>query len=435
MGHVGDIRGPRDGSRPGRGGEPRGEPGPRASSGPGLQTPPLGLPLLGGDGMEPDGPMPTRIWRAPVSDTPRDGGAAPRGRPSLSDTSFIPPDSPRDTPALGSRGPSAEPEPTGDVLETPLPTTDDEAPPMSSSSRITSNFGRLARLILNSPAGVPRAGPQVPEGGPAGGGLGKGDVFRTRGAIPGGHPTLGGQERAPMRKVAELIPPGLEKVAGQEELGLRFGSDAALLAQHLTPSQLPSSERATRLWAFFAAYAEAAVAQPPQKEGQEAFRDSLKAQGFAELRDAHTGQDGVTQGLWVLQAGTPDEARERVATVRLEPPPEVLHSEAAVRREGPAEAGLAMQARGPDTLRGGPAPLGLRPSESEDSDEERSDSDGRRRSSGKRLGPMMFWNVLHRFRSDPEDGAVAQGQWDRAAFGAMLALVGIALLVLALVSL
>ncbi|MFY2563459.1 Immediate early protein ICP0 [Corallococcus terminator] len=306
---------------------------------------------------------------------------------------------------------------------------------MSSSSRITSNFNKLARLILNSPAGVPRGGPKVPEGGgPPGGFLVK-DAFRRKGAIPGGHPTLGGQERAPLRKVAELVPPGLKKVVGQEELGLRFGSDAALLAQHLKPSQLSSSERATRLWEFFAAYAEAAVAQPPQKEGQEAFRESLKGQGFAELRDARTGQDGVTQGLWVLTAKTPDEARERVATVQLEPPPEVRHSEAAVRGEGVAEGGLAVQPRAPDTLRGGPAPLGLQASESEGSDEQPSDSDGRRRSSGKRLGPQMFWNVLHRFRSDPEDGAVAQGQWDRAAFGAMLALVGIALVVLALVSL
>lgn len=388
------------------------------------------------DGMELDGPEPTRIWRIPVSDTPREAGAPPRGTHSLPDTSFIPRNSPQDTPALGSQSPSAEPEPTGDVLETPLSTLDDEAVPMSSSSRITSGFGQLARLLLKSPSGVPRAMPQVPEGGGlAGGGRGKGDAFRTEGTIPGSHPTLGGQERAPVRKVAELVPPGLEKVAGQEELGLRFGSDAALLAQHLKPSQLSSSERATRLWAFFAAYAEAAVAQPAQKEGQEAFRDSLKGQGFAELRDARTGQDGVTQGLWVLTAGTPEEARERVATVRLEPPPEVLHSEAAVRREGLAEGGLAMQARGPDTLRGGPAPLGLRASESEESDEQPSDSDGRRRSSGKRLGPQMLWNVLHRFRSDPEDGAVAQGHWDRAAFGAMLALVGIALLVLALVSL
>ncbi|WP_368670539.1 hypothetical protein, partial [Myxococcus sp. AM011] len=414
---------------------PRGEPGPRASSsaGPSPRTPPAGLPLIG-DGMEPDGPEPTRIWRTPVSDTPREAGALPRGAHSLPDTSFIPRNSPQDAPALGSRSPSAEPEPTGDVLETPLSTLDDEAAPMSSSSRITSGFGQLARLLLKSPSGVPRAMPQVPEGGGLAG-RGKGDAFRTEGTIPGGHPTLGGQERAPVRRVAELIPPGLEKVAGQEELGLRFGSDAALLAQHLKPSQLSSSERATRLWAFFAAYAETAVAQPSQKEGQEAFRDSLKAQGFAELRDARTGQDGVTQGLWVLNAGTPEEARERVATVRLEPPPEVRHSEAAVRKEGLAEGGLAMQARGPDTLRGGPAPLEFRASESEESEDPPQDSDGRRRASGKRLGPMMLWNVLHRFRSEPEDGAVAQGQWDRVAFGAMLALVGIALVVLALVSL
>lgn len=311
-----------------------------------------------------------------------------------------------------------------------------------SSSRIPTDLGRPIRLPVSLPGDVPRpggSGPLLPETGPLPG-VGilaplDDDGFRSQG--PGfGHPPLGGQERAPVRKVSELVPPGLEELSGQEELGQRFGSDAALLASHLKPSQLPGTERATRLWAFFAAYAEAAASHPPQKEGTEAFRESLKGQGFAELRDANSGRDGVTQGLWVLAAQTPTEARERIASVRLEPPPEVLHSEAAVRKDSAAEGGLAVSARSAEQLRGGPAPLGFRTQEAEEDPDARRDSDGqRRRSSGKRLGPMMLWNVLHRFRASEEDGAVAQGQWDRLAFGAMLALVGIALVVLALVSL
>ncbi|WP_426735365.1 Immediate early protein ICP0 [Myxococcus faecalis] len=305
---------------------------------------------------------------------------------------------------------------------------------MSSSSRVPSAFARLALHILKSPAGpIPRVGPKAPERGGLPGG--PKDGFKSQ--VPTtGQPTLGGQERAPPRRVAELVPPGLEKLVGKQELGVRFGSDAALLSAHLQPSGMSGSERATRLWAFFAAYAETAAAQPPQKEGQEAFRESLEGHGFAELRDANTGKDGVTQGLWVLQARTPDEARERVASVRLEPPPEVRHSEAAVRAEGTVDPGLAAQARGPDSLRGAPAPIALRPAESQERDEGEPDDEGLpRRTTNKKLGAMMLWNVLHRFRDDAEDGSVAQGQWDRVAFGAVLALVGIALVVLALVSL
>ncbi|QSQ12657.1 Immediate early protein ICP0 [Myxococcus landrumensis] len=305
---------------------------------------------------------------------------------------------------------------------------------MSTTSRIAAGFGQLARLLVHSGKGsLPPTGPKSSEGGlppPR-------DGFRTQPSVPQQHPSLGGQERAPVRKVAELIPPGLEKVATRTELGQRFGSDAALLSAHLKPSQLPSTERATRLWTFFAAYAEAAAAQPPQKEAQAAFRDALKGQGFAELRDARTGQDGVTQGLWVLSARTPDEARERVASVRLEPPPEVLHSEAALRKEGTAEQAPASSQRGMEALRGGPSTPQARVADGQTTevDEELPTDGARSRRTNRRLGPMMLWNVLHGFREGPEDGAVAQGQWDRVAFGAMLALAAIALIVVALVSL
>ncbi|MCP3099828.1 Immediate early protein ICP0 [Myxococcus sp. K15C18031901] len=263
------------------------------------------------------------------------------------------------------------------------------------------------------------------------------DAFGAAEAPPSNvRPTLGGQERVPVRAVKDLVPPGLEQVADPETLGMRFGSDAALLAALLKPSQSSSSERATRLWAFFSAYAESAAALPRQKEGEAAFRDALKGQGFAELRDANTGKDGVTQGLWVLASRTPDEARERAASVRLEPPPEVRHSEAAARSGqvgDPSAPGTLRGAEAP--LRGGPAPLGLSAREAEDAEAGR-DGDGRRRAgTNRRLGRRMLWNVLHRFRSDPEDGAVADGQWDRVAFGAMLFLAGIGLVVLALVSL
>ncbi|MFP2909425.1 Immediate early protein ICP0, partial [Pyxidicoccus sp. 3LFB2] len=195
-----------------------------------------------------------------------------------------------------------------------------------SSFRISSALTRLFPSLSGGPEGAQRPG--FPKGGrpqgPDGGALpGRDDHFRTQPPPPPGRPPIAGNERPPVKSVEELVPPGLEKLAGQEDVANRFANDAALLAGHLKPSQLSGSERVTRLWAFFAAYAEAAAGKPPQEEAKAAFKEALQGQGFAELRDANTAKDGVDRGLWVLNARTPDEARERAATVRLEPPPEV----------------------------------------------------------------------------------------------------------------
>jgi len=260
------------------------------------------------------------------------------------------------------------------------------------------------------------------------------DNFRPQ-QPPTSHPPMGGQERAPVKSVAELVPPGLADTPDPESLGRRFASDAALLASHLAPPQLPGSERATRLWAFYTAYATAAAQHPQVPEAREAFREALEGQGFAELRDARTGEDGVTRGLWVLEARTPAEARTRAAAVQLAPPPEVRHSEEVGARpaeQAPAQAAGARASSAPQA----PVMPALRPRDevgSEvDSEEDAlsQDRDARRqRGTDRRLGARMLWNVLHRFRSAPEDGAVAEGQWERVTFGALLALLGIALAV------
>ncbi|WP_205525783.1 Immediate early protein ICP0 [Pyxidicoccus trucidator] len=310
-----------------------------------------------------------------------------------------------------------------------------------SSFRIPSALARLLPTLVGGTerSGFPKGGiPQVLDGGAR---PGRDDNFRTQQAPPPGRPPLAGDERPPVKSVEELVPPGLEEVAGQEDLAHRFGNDAALLSAHLKPSQLSGSERATRLWAFFAAYAEAAAGKPPQEEAKAAFKEALEGQGFAGLRDANTAKDGVDRGMWVLNARGPDEARERAASVRLEPPPEVRHSEAAARQDAssvdrPADQALSLQAgaRSSEALRGTAVPVAL---ESREAHEEEEDPEEalRKRARNRRLGPMMLWNVLHRFRSNEEDGAVADANWDRAAFGAVLALAAIALMVAALVSL
>jgi hypothetical protein len=249
---------------------------------------------------------------------------------------------------------------------------------------------------------------------------GDNDAFRNKALPLPGRPAIAGDEPPPVKTVGELVPSDLEAVPGQEELAHRFASDAALLAAHLRPSQLPGSERAQRLWAFYAAYAAAAAALPAKDEAKEAFREGLKGQGFAELHDAHTGENGVARGLWVLESSHPAEARERAATVRLEPPPEVLHSETFARQEG-------LQAP-----RGTWVPGAL---EQRSPWEQAAEMPRRLRNSFKRLSPRMFWNVLHTFRSPEEEGAEAEGHWDRVVFAAILALTGIVLAVVALVSL
>lgn len=306
-----------------------------------------------------------------------------------------------------------------------------------SSIRIPTVIDRLPR----SPEG---GGPKAPKGpgvkDPQGLGIDPrfmevSDDFRTQ-PPPAPHPSVGGQERPPVKSVVELVPPRLQDTPGQEALGHRFASDAALLASHLTPPQMQGSERATRLWAFYTAYATAAAQHPPQPEARAAFREALEGQGFAELRDARTGEDGVTRGLWVMEARTPSEVRMRAAEVQLEPPPEVRHSEEVAAR--PAEQSLA-QAAGARaaTAFHGPVMPALRPrDETASSEDEAQDRNTRRqRGTNGRLGARMLWNVLHRFRSGPEDGAVAEGQWDRLTFGALLVLLAIALAVAALVSL
>ncbi|WP_338277999.1 Immediate early protein ICP0 [Corallococcus caeni] len=249
-----------------------------------------------------------------------------------------------------------------------------------------------------------------------------GDGFRTPGAGPTtASPYLGaGEARGPVLDVESLIPSDLKDLEGQLAVGKRFASDGALLAAQVRPSSLPSSDRVARLWAFFAAYAEAAAWHPPAPEGRAAFAQALKDQGFAGLQDAHTGQDGVEAGLWVMDAPTPEEARERADAVRLEPPPDVRHSEQAA----PLTPGLYQPLPGPFVRRDAQG----QPLQNDDPhDRNRTD---------RRLGGRMFWNVLHAFRAgeDTEDSAVSQAQWDRMVFGAVLAMVGLALAAIALVS-
>jgi hypothetical protein len=118
----------------------------------------------------------------------------------------------------------------------------------------------------------------------------------------------------------------------------------------------------------------------------------------------------------------PHEARESAPSSGPERPAVEHHEEL------PAEA-AAQEVPTPEALLLPPSPQGRREDTPEAAAEHR-EAGGERR-----LGPRMMWNVLHRFRSAPEDSAVEQEKWDRAAFGAALALVGLGLAAMVLLGL
>jgi hypothetical protein len=276
--------------------------------------------------------------------------------------------------------------------------------------------------------------------------------------------------RGPVRPVRELIPPKLASLPGAEAVARRFASDVALLARELRPAGMPSSERAVRVWTFFQAYAVAAASHGPHAEAAEVFLQALQERGLAGHREAGTGKDVLALARWVLAAPTPREARDRAETVHLEPPPEVLHSEAAApTHEAPAPAEAppprtaarelrdstftapsdgthperprAERAEGhtefvrPEVPRGGDSLRPLPPALERRGEVDAQVAGERTSGSNRRLGAHMLWNVLHRFRDDPEDSAVAREQWERLSFGALLALVGLALVGAVLLSL
>jgi hypothetical protein len=324
-------------------------------------------------------------------------------------------------------------------------------------------------------------------------------------------PTPGGpevHEGAEARPLEELLPEFPEAI-GEESLAHHFAEELRFLGAELRPSRMAPSERAERLWAFFLAYAEANAKDPAgqTKEGRELFRAALTEHGFAELREAHTGQDGVAVALELLEAQSPEALQEKLANVRIEPGPQQLSSEVFLpvveehstlpelpvadphapqeptdpkdaralkdsqfnpTSERPTQQAkvqpqpesqdakaaqavleqtdqpLVLQAGGPagapqqGTVVPGMLPPHLRPVEGEELDpnlDEVPVSGHARRGTNKRLGSHMLWNFLHRFRDPPELSAVEREKWSQVAFGAILALVGAALLIAMLVSL
>ncbi len=301
-------------------------------------------------------------------------------------------------------------------------------------------------------------------------------------AVPVPVSTPEGPEASGDAKPLEDLLPAFPESIGMESLAHHFAEELRFLGAELRPSRLPGSERTARLWAFFLAYAQANAKDPAgqSEAGRERFREVLTENGFSAMYDVNTGQDGVEVALELLKARSPEELKEKLVNVRMEPRPETLPSEVSIPVEQhtpPAEHPAAERPATPEqkasqfepaaerqvqppkqeqagfdqkeqltplALQTNAAPQGvvqppvpgLKTETGEVSPNPEDALASRdRHGTNKRLGPHMLWNALHGFRDTQEDTAVKREQWSQLAFGAIISLVGAALVVAMLASL
>jgi hypothetical protein len=205
------------------------------------------------------------------------------------------------------------------------------------------------------------------------------------------------------------------------------------------------------------------------QDGIQRFTRALGDAGFNQLADARTGQEGAKAAAKLLEAQSPRELKDQAARIDLrplqQPPtdarPNNVRAELAAQQQLPsdqARQAAAQNNRANDLSRpvsvDGRPELRVVPGQNgakvqswavaagqvvvrADAKPDRPEEGfaDRLRGSSKRLSARMFWNVLHTFRGKNEDSTVFQGEWDKLTFGALLLLVGVALAVIALVSL
>ncbi|WP_375768311.1 hypothetical protein NR798_42625 [Archangium gephyra] len=301
-------------------------------------------------------------------------------------------------------------------------------------------------------------------------------------AVPVPVSTPDGLEASGDAKPLEELLPAFPEPIGQEALAHHLGEELRFLGAELRPSRLPPSERTARLWAFFLAYAQANAKDPAgqSEAGRARFHEVLTEHGFSALYDVNSGRDGVEVAMELLKARSPQELNEKLANVRIEPRPETLPSEVSIpveqhtappelpetgqsatqaRKDSPFEPAAERQVQQqpkpeqarfdqkeqltPLALQTNAAPQGVvlppglktqaDPRVSVNPEDELPGRD--RQGTNKRLGAHMLWNALHSLRDSPEDTAVKREQWSQLAFGAIITLVGAALMIAMLASL
>ncbi len=200
----------------------------------------------------------------------------------------------------------------------------------------------------------------------------------------------------PVRDVKALLPN--PKSLDPRSLGQRFGSDLLLMKQQLVDERLPKAENAERLMEFFAAYAErfvelahpdahvpntpvTAMRPEDQAKALKQFEKALTDNGFKELVDRTTGQDGLALGRTLLDSKSTDELKAKKKEFVLDGP--------AVRdpHNPNAATSIAVSAAHERLLK-----------------EKKEEEEARARRKGRegKLGGNMLWNVLHLMRDGAE---------------------------------
>ncbi len=200
----------------------------------------------------------------------------------------------------------------------------------------------------------------------------------------------------PVRDVKALLPN--PKSLDPNGLGQRFGSDLLLMKQQLVDERLPKAENAERLMEFFAAYAErfvelahpdahvpntpvTAMRPEDQAKALKQFEKALTDNGFKELVDRTTGQDGLALGRTLLDSKSTDELKAKKKEFVLDGP--------AVRdpHNPNAATSIAISAAHERLIK-----------------EKKEEEEARTRRKGRegKLGSNMLWNVLHLMRDGAE---------------------------------
>jgi|GEM_PF-5356984 len=211
--------------------------------------------------------------------------------------------------------------------------------------------------------------------------------------------------------------------------------------------------------------AQAPRAYTPEEKATEVqrFTQALREAGFSELRDANTGRDGTRAAASLLLAKSPEAVERQAQQILLRPAPDAPQQAPARMPDAarlPAEQARSVarpmdSARPPDAARplsveGRPElrladgggmrvqPFALPVAQVASPVDPRADALDeplldRRATTNGRLGPKMFWNVLHTFRGHGDESAVFQDKWDKLTFGAILLLVLVTLIVVVLV--
>ncbi len=207
-----------------------------------------------------------------------------------------------------------------------------------------------------------------------------------------------------------------------------------------------------------------ALTKEEQAAEAKKFAALAKELGFGEMIDERTGKSGTDLVHELTQAATLAEFKAKLAQAQMKADPARTSSELATppSQEPPAPArqqpGASPVAQQQQQRQMDPDPSGNRPDalrvQAAGGEPQRTvlqvqdrnpptyaeaaaaAAHSRTGRGDKRLGPNIVWNLLHRFRGkEQEESALSKDIWDRVAIGALLFLFGVAILIIALVSL